>query len=396
MSQRDFPWYIFSANTLRPMVQDVLRSTGDSSRRLNKEDSLNLLRNIEKHGLDAALKGFSDQSNASPSTSKRKHEEPDEKETISAEPKRKRGRPKAKEPSDKPDTTDVQNAPASPRKGRSSDPGPGLLTRRQAAQTRGENVSQTRSWKPVTRSPRKAPKASKKVSDGSVDVSPPQSAAKPKSKGQVFDGVELLKRPESSVGKGKEKAGSETQVEGEDQEDGSDEDAEGEIIEDGIEVETSSLENSTKENDRTFLDIANAYDSMDAEGDDLVPPKEIGSPAPQITIELVADQIEEARNTTSMEIGSPAPEIMIESTADEETLLDQNGHTEHGDLLRPRIHTRALSVELNPEYIIEVFSPTSAQHDSDDEMWVPGGVNGSSSESLRAASGGLGPLDSLD
>jgi hypothetical protein len=49
-------------------------------------------------------------------------------------------------------------------------------------------------------------------------------------------------------------------------------------------------------------------------------------------------------------------------------------------------------VELNPEYSIEILSPGSAQHDSDDEMWGVVGVNGN----LRAAGGGLGPLDALD
>jgi hypothetical protein len=45
---------------------------------------------------------------------------------------------------------------------------------------------------------------------------------------------------------------------------------------------------------------------------------------------------------------------------------------------------------LNPEYSIEVHSPGSAQHDSDDEMWVINGINGSR---LQALDGGLGALD---
>lgn len=53
-------------------------------------------------------------------------------------------------------------------------------------------------------------------------------------------------------------------------------------------------------------------------------------------------------------------------------------------------------MELNPEYSIEVYSPTSAQHDSDDETWVASGVNGIRGEAVFMAGGGLGHLNSLD
>jgi len=160
------------------------------------------------------------------------------------------------------------------------------------------------------------------------------------------------------------------------------------------------LKNSNKENEGMLFEIANAETDVDAEGEEIIPAEEIGSPAPQITVEPTDDQIEEARNhDVAIEIGSPAPEITIEPMADDGGIdpIEENGHSETGGLLRPRprIDTRAGSVELNPEYSIEVYSPTSAQHDSDDEMWVAGGINGNS-EGLQAAGGGLERLDDLD
>ncbi|KAJ6491570.1 hypothetical protein DFH09DRAFT_369651 [Mycena vulgaris] len=414
-----FPWTVFSANTLRPMIADVLRSAGKStSLRLNREQSLALLEKIEKHGLEAALKDdLPENDNASASTSKRKREELNDS-ASSAQPKPKRGRP----PKDSAGPNGEQAASVSVSRARgrtsASDPGQGLLTRRQAAQARGENGPPTRSWKNGARQPRKT---AQKASGGSGSVSAP---SKPKSKGQVFDGVVLVKRPVSYVGKGKareqeEPEKDEVEEQEQDQLDGSDEDAEGEVVDDGIEMEvetememeSSSLENSNKENDRSLLEIANADTStdVDAEDEEAIPAEEIGSPAPQITVEPTDDQIEDARNhDVSIEIGSPAPEIRIEPMADDGAMDEiefefegngaenENGFSVRGGLLRPRIdtHLRAGSVELNPEYSIEIYSPTSVQHDSDDEMWVAAGVNGHGN--VRAAGGGLGPLDALD
>ncbi|KAJ7675462.1 hypothetical protein B0H17DRAFT_1080869, partial [Mycena rosella] len=398
-----FPWAIFSSNTLRPMMVDLYRAAGrnDSSSavRLTKEKSIALLEKVQKDGLDAALKDVPVHANASASTSKRKHEAPAEDEPAApAEPARKRGRGKV---SSAPDAEGAQSVSAPPRtRGRTSDPGhQGLLTRRQAAQARGDNVPPTRSWKASARAPRKvAQKAS-----GSASAPLP---AKPKSKGQVFDGVVLVKRAAAYSRKGKAREQAQDEPEEQQERGGSDEDAEGEIIEDGMEMEmeNSSLENSNKENDPTFLEIANADTDgtdgtdgeADAEGDNIVPAEEIGSPAPQITIEPTDDQIEDARNhDVSIEIGSPAPEITIEPMADDgagdgdDIEFETNGDS-GGGLLRPRINTHFRAGSLNPEYSIEVFSPTSEQHDSDDEMWVAAGVNG-----VRAAGGGLGPLDAL-
>lgn len=159
----------------------------------------------------------------------------------SAEPaqkKRGRGRPPRNATSA---SVEVPVESASSRtRGRISDPGQGLLTRRQAAQARGDNIPPTRSWKAAPRSPRKP---SQKGPEGSGSVSAPP-AAKPKSKGQVFDGVELVKRPESGKGKWRERV--ESEVGGVEEQGVSDEDAQGEDIDDAIEVETSSLENSNK------------------------------------------------------------------------------------------------------------------------------------------------------
>ncbi|KAJ7117908.1 hypothetical protein C8R43DRAFT_1036869 [Mycena crocata] len=333
MSRKDFPWTVFSANTLRPMMADVFRSGGHPSSlsgRLNKEQSLALLQKIEHHGLETALKDLNvSLNNASASTSKRKHEPND-----SSEPPKKRGRAR-NEPSG-PSGERVTTLSAPRTRGSISDPGQGLLTRRKAAQVRGEKVPPMRSWKPATRSPRKA---SKKNASGVTSGAP-----RPKSKGQIFDGVEILKRPNSYVGKGKGRAKPETDGDAtpeSEQEGNSDEDAEGEIVD---EVEMSSLENSNKENEATFLEIANA-DDTDADDEDIIPTEEIGSPAPQITIEPTDDQIEEGRNhDVSIEIGSPAPEITIEPIADDGDMEDQiefeeNGHLERGALLRPRIST---------------------------------------------------------
>ena len=54
-----FPWDVFSANTLRPMLSDVFRSEGLAVPRMDKAETLTLLQNIEKHGREAfyALSG---------------------------------------------------------------------------------------------------------------------------------------------------------------------------------------------------------------------------------------------------------------------------------------------------------------------------------------------------
>ncbi|KAJ7912526.1 hypothetical protein B0H13DRAFT_2007081 [Mycena leptocephala] len=366
-----FPWGVFSANTLRPMMSDILRSDGHTAGpHLNKETSITLLQNIEKHGLDAALKDLrAEKILDAPPSAKRKHRDA---QSVSA--------------------------PAAPRtRARNPDAKEGLLTRRQAAQSRGDNISPTRSWKPAAR----------KLKNDDV---------KPKSTGQVFDGVEIERETE--------------EPESDEVEAGSDVDAEGEVVDDAIELETgtSSLENSNKENDVTLTELANADTDNDADGEDVPHPEdigsptpeitvehteppqfavepsdieearlnpdvpEIGSPAPQITVEPTDDQIEEARlnHDASLDIGSPAPEITIEPLADdgddEQIQFEfeaENGYSEE----------RA-GTPLNPEYSIEVFSPTSVQHDSDDEMWVIKGINGNSKACKRQA-GDSGPLIEL-
>ncbi|KAJ7629511.1 hypothetical protein DFH06DRAFT_1225942 [Mycena polygramma] len=559
-----FPWSVFSANTLRPMVSDIFRSNGMPLDRLDKEESIALLQKIEKHGLDTALKDITttgkknasasappganasgsgsakrkrketEQVDAAPpvasasgrvsTRAKRKHEEPElddadngaaSEQRVSTRAKRKHEEPelkdtdigtaatggrtstRAKRKRDEPDVdngaaaprkrapgrsrkagpeTETVSSPVSPRRGRNSDPGEGLLTRRQAAQARGESIP-TRSWKSTSRTRKISTAGAPNGTGDSVSA-----GSKPKSKG-VFDGVEIVKRPQSFVGKGKER-----EIEAGD--DGSDVDAEGEVVDDGMEQETgtSSLENSNKENEATITDLANEETDadVDAEGEDVfiipdeigspvpqsasepadeaqlnylvaidrgspppvgtvgedcllpdgssVPhsaskstdeeaqlnhlvtidggspppentmsedlplPEHIGSPAPQITVEPTDDQIEEARlnQDVSMDIGSPAPEIRIEPIADdgEEIEFEENGFSEEGGLLRvrPQIDIARAGTPLNPEYSIEVFSPGSAQHDSDDETWVTSGMNGNS-EGLRAAGGGLDALD---
>ncbi|KAJ6515201.1 hypothetical protein C8R47DRAFT_1090459 [Mycena vitilis] len=558
-----FPWGVFSANTLRPMVSDIFRGSGMHVPRLDKEDSIALLQKIEKHGLDTALKDITttgkknasasappganasasgsakrkrkepEQVDAAPpvasasgrmsTRAKRTHEEPElddadngaaSEQRVSTRAKRRHEEPvtdtdiaatggrtstRAKRKRDEPDAdngaaaprkrapgrsrkaepeTETVSSPVSPRRGRNSDPGEGLLTRRQAAQARGESIP-TRSWKSPSRTRKTSTAGAANGAGDSVSA-----GAKPKSKG-VFDGVELVKRPRSYVGKGKER-----EIETGDDQDaaGSDVDAEGEVVDDGMEQETgtSSLENSNKENEATITDLANEETDadVDAEGEDVFiipdeigspvpqsasepadeaqlnhlvaigspppegtvgedcllpdgssvphsarkatdeeaqldhlvtiddgspPPEEtmsedlplpeyIGSPAPQITVEPTDDQIEEARlnHDVSMDIGSPAPEIRIEPIADdgEEIEFEENGFTDEGGLLhvRPQIDTARAGTPLNPEYRIEVLSPGSAQHDSDDEMWVTSGMNGNS-EGLRAAGGGLDALD---
>ncbi|KAJ7021474.1 hypothetical protein C8F04DRAFT_1140930 [Mycena alexandri] len=422
-----FPWGVFSANTLRPMVSDILRAGGQRQQpALNKEQSLKLLQNIEKHGLDAALKDLKPGTNAAsvsapvPNAKRKLRAEPEadadadvDADGEASEPARKKtGRGRAAKQA----AETALSAPPAPRtRGRDSDAGEGrLLTRHQAAQAaRGENLPPARSWKPAARSARKASQSKK--AGGSATVNSSASAEKPKSKGPIFDGVEIMKRPRSYAGKGKgrevaEPVGDEDAV-------GSDEDAEGEIVDDAIELETSSLENSNKENEVSLLEIANMETDpemddvdadADADNDALVPDEieigspapQIGSPAPQITVEPTDDQIEEARlnHDISIDIGSPAPEITIEPMADDgeedEVQFEENGNgvaAFGAGLLLPRIDTGRAGTPLNPEYSIEVFSPTSAQHDSDDEMWVSSGINGSSEGS--PAGGGLAALD---
>ncbi|KAJ7764842.1 hypothetical protein B0H16DRAFT_1525908 [Mycena metata] len=407
-----FPWGVFSANTLRPMVADIMRNGGQPNPILNKEQSLELLQNIEKHGLDAALKDLKSGTNATsvsapaPNAKRKLRGQPEadsdadvEGETSEPAPK-KRGRGRLpKQPTDL-----AVSAPPAPR-ARDSEMGEGrLLTRRQTAQAaRDGNLPPARS--------RPARKASQsKKASGSAAGNSSASVLKPKSKGQIFDAVEIVKRPRSYVGKGKGREEAEP-VGDEDDAVGSDEDAEGEVVDDPVELETSSLENSNKENEISLLEIAKMETDpemddiadADADHDALVPDEiEIGSPAPQITVEPTDDQIEEARlnHDISIDIGSPAPEITIEPMADDgdEVQFEENGN-ENGNgvaafgpgLLLPRIDTGRAGTPLNPEYSIEVFSPMSAQHDSDDEMWVSSGINGSS-EGSRAG-GGLAALD---
>ncbi|KAJ7902828.1 hypothetical protein B0H14DRAFT_2667805 [Mycena olivaceomarginata] len=476
-----FPWDVFSANTLRPMIADILRSGGYSpSDRLNRESSITLLQNIEKHGrmsvlssqdlniypctVEAALKDTFDapaKPNASVSA-KRKHAEEEDKAdpndaASSSQPVRKRGRlskQHAEEDNNNEADTSISvsrrrtrggnaaetvSAPAAPSRsrGRNSDaaapkskPAEGLLTRRQvAAQTRG-TAPPTRAGKPAAaRAPRKAAPAKKK--------------AAPEAVGALFDGVEIVTRPRSYGGKGK---GKEREADGEEGDVGSDADAEGDEVdveEPGTGTTTSTLENSNKENDVSLTELANADTDVDAEsesapfpafeaqigspppqitvdiieatrpkGEDMLLPgvPEIGSPVPQIAIEPTDDQIEEARlnhDAMSIEVGSPAPEITIEPMAEDDgeeiefEPADEvavqiegigNGHIEEGGFLhaRPRIAIPRAGTPLNPEYSIEVHSPGSAQHDSDDEMWVINGINGSR---LQALDGGLGALD---
>lgn len=196
--------------------------------------------------MDAALKDLrAEKIPDAPPSAKRKHRESNDADigASSFEPLKKRGRPRKVDPG--PSAQSV-SAPAAPRtRARNPDPRDGLLTRRQAAQSRGDNISPTRSWKPAARSPRKAT-ASKKDGSGATSSKLKNDGVKPKSTGQVFDGVEIVKRPHSYVGKGKERETEEP--ESDEVEAGSDVDAEGEVVDDAIELETgtSSLENSNK------------------------------------------------------------------------------------------------------------------------------------------------------
>ncbi|KAJ7262664.1 hypothetical protein B0H12DRAFT_1069126 [Mycena haematopus] len=453
-----FPWAVFSANTLRPMVSDLLRSGGYALPRLSKEASIALLENIEKHGLETALKGLGVPT-VEAGTRKRKHPEEEEAPNdahigeSSSQPLRKRGRPRRGSPAPQANANTISESVSAPAgtsrsRGRNSDLDQaleeGLLTRRQAARKRGENVPATRSFKSPPRSPRKTAAAAKKNQAAGSKSS--VSNAKPTSTGKkFFDGVELMKRPESYDGKGKDTE-RETR-EGETELDAcSDLDAEGEEVEldDAMPgTASSSLQNSNKENEISLTELANADTDIDADGEDaevreigspapeitvdlieaarpkgqdaLIPDvPEIGSPAPQIAIEPTDDQIEEARLNhdpiylpNNIDIGSPAPEITIEPMAeddgegiqfeprDEVTVqFEENGHSEEGGFLharpRPQLDIQRAGTPLNPEYSIEVFSPGSAQHDSDDEMWVASGINGSA---LQAAGGGLDALD---
>ncbi|KAJ7641479.1 hypothetical protein FB45DRAFT_900307 [Roridomyces roridus] len=443
-----FPWTVFSANTLRPMVAEIMRSGNCANPGLNKEASLALLEKIEKHGLDTALKDYAPAKGAASTStaSKRKHaEEPDEddEDEDGAEPPPKRrgsrasrrrdqekeeeqeeatdsprrsSRRRAKADQEEDDEEEEVSAPLPKRRGRPpkrrdedqvaaapkrrgrppkqstsvsapvrastrsrSRPGPGLQTRRQAAQSAS------------ARSPVKPKPASVRSRSGArkaVGASAPLSTGKPKSKA-IFDGVELVKRPESQRGKDVVLANGVNGDVGL-----SDEDAEGDM--DGMEVDASSLENSNKENDRSLLDIANAESGTEPDID-LPPSEEIGSPAPQINVEPIDDQIEEARNNElSFHIGSPAPEITIEPTA-EEGGLEENGHTSADGLLRPRLEIRAGSVELNPEYTIQVFSPAPSQHGDDEDQWDGEAANVNGSPVLPAGSQASGSgMNSLD
>ncbi|KAF8147760.1 hypothetical protein K438DRAFT_1779860 [Mycena galopus ATCC 62051] len=465
-----FPWTVFSANTLRPMVADIFRSGGRPCTQLKKEASINLLQNIEKHGLEAALKeiiGDAPNENAGKKRKQPEEEEAGSNAEPSSEPLRKRGRPRKVPLEPRNAISETVSAPAATSRSRgryAPTVEEGLLTRRQAARTRGDNV-------PAPRSPRKAAPAKKtpaqaggsrsgarssnnikpkstgkkffKLDAGEDDNNESISHAKPNSTGkQLFDGVEISRRPNSYVGKGK---GKERETR-DDEAEWSDVDAEGEDVEvEEPETASSILENSNKENEESPIKVADA--DVDTEGEAPLPevreigspapeitidhieaarPKgqdalipdvpEIGSPAPQIAIEPTDDQIEEARlnhDVMSVDIGSPAPEITIEPMAEDDgeeiqfeaetevtvqtVQFEGNGHTEAGGFLdtrvRPRLEIQRAGTPLNPEYNIEVFSPGSAQHDSDDEMWVASGINGSG---LQAAGGGLGALDALD
>ncbi|KAF7313273.1 acidPPc domain-containing protein [Mycena kentingensis (nom. inval.)] len=216
----------------------------------------------------------------------------------------------------------------------------------------------------------------------------------------------------------------------------------------GDEEDESSLQASNKENEVSLLELATTRTEDDEvinrendislleiatgrteEGDDEVhkgvempepepekagpapeePEPPIGSPVPA-NEQPTDDQIEEARlhDSSIGAMAAPAendtPEITIEPTADEASgsgsHVAENGHaTDNGDgqgLLRPRIITsREGSVPLNPEYSIEVYSPASAVHDSDDENWVAKGVNGKGDGS-RGTGGGLAELAPLN
>nr|GAT44898.1 predicted protein [Mycena chlorophos] len=189
-----FPWDIFSANTLPSMIADVHRARGLSSKTLNKDESLALLRRIEEHGLDTALK------------STRKHEEVEEEE-----PKPKRGRSTRKTEA----VEETISAPAKRGRSRRAKPGEEETTPspseryRRAPATRGPSTRASRSRAPHRTSARvqatASPSTSTRKQSASVSrraqqdhqvqqVSQPQPQPKPKDKGKlIFDGVELRK-----------------------------------------------------------------------------------------------------------------------------------------------------------------------------------------------------------
>ncbi|KAF7361373.1 hypothetical protein MSAN_01170100 [Mycena sanguinolenta] len=292
---KGFPWTVFSANTLRPMVSDIVRFGGypSSQYRLNKEESLTLLENIEKHGLEVALKELKpaiDGPAAKTSIGKRKHPEEEEASDLDigesiSRPLRKRGRPQKASQSNDNAILETVSAPAATRSRRNPDvgPGEGLTTRRQAAQAQAEKVPATRSSKPLAQAPRKTAPAAKKTQPRGNKRTVSHTNAKPTSTGKkFFDGVEIMKRPQSQVGKGK---GKEREMRDDQAElDAcSDTDAEGEVeVDDKMEVEetaSSILENSNKEN-ISLTDIANADTDVDAEGEEVLLPQGDEVPLP--------------------------------------------------------------------------------------------------------------------
>ncbi|KAF7293254.1 acidPPc domain-containing protein [Mycena chlorophos] len=497
-----FPWDVFSANTLRSMVSDIYRAHGGQRKQLNKDESLDLLRKIEKNGLDKAIKNTGESPSkgrktravveeeevaelASPSRatrSKRKHEDAEEEQ-----PKPKRGRPtrQAAEAVEESISAPARRGRSTRRKPAQDDddeeldaeeeeettpPSPSRRSRRAPA-----NVSAARS----TRSSRSRPRVTTALTSSarprrnlpkepetrtsarvraaaasastrssprkkSASVSPrkqqhhraqravgrpralakppgrrPRALSKPKPKPKakakmVFDGVELRKFLPAGA----------KLVNGHVDEDeempfasDADIDAPGEVVTE----DAQSMHNSNKENEASLLEIATAQtdegeDTANGMDLDVVSPPadpepeppvdeepKVGSPPPQLPEKPTDDEIEEARlHDSTIGTEQDAPEITIEPTAeDAAAAASGSGSAEanggDGTLLRPTlILAREGSVELNPEYNIEVFSPTSAVGD---ESWIPnpkrtvGGVYGYGQDAV--AEGGSSEVPSL-
>ncbi|KAF7290595.1 acidPPc domain-containing protein [Mycena indigotica] len=327
-----------------------------------------------------------------------------EEESISTAPKRGRGRP--------PKTI---SAPSASRSRARQSLSRVSTSRKAPAQPRVSARIRAASASPKKRSASLSPRKGRRPAQPRVVGRPRAVKPRPRQRNKsaaaktrrklVFDGVELPKfLPAGSLN---------ALVNGNDDDEDmpsvlqtEDEDAIGE------DADLSSLQNSNKENEASLLEIATARtdegeevpnpmdidmgsepDHGDAQ-DRALEPTDIDSPMPQEHTVATDDQIEEARlHGSAIGIDLDAPEITIEPIAGSgvtsmpvengQVPAPANGEASGNGLLRPTIITaREGSVELNPEYRIEVFSPTSA---IDDEAPGANWVNGTASDENAAA-----------
>ncbi|CAK5263631.1 unnamed protein product, partial [Mycena citricolor] len=460
-----FPWDVFSANTLRPMVADILRQRQGNgpALKLDKQESLQLLQKIESDGLNSALRSLSAQSKESKqSTRKRKQEEPPVEE---ARPSRKRG----KQVLESPEPSISAPARMSLRSQKTDAPEPahsrslvsstaisvGRSTRRtQIAPVHTsapEEARKTRTWRvlekasepflspskrqrvprilsspqPLIASKRTSRAAGRKKSTSAITTShgmstvtrgvgrktkakvigtarPPRlSRAARKSvsskPASVFDGVELLRAKRLAGGNEATTADEGNPAGGHDGDE--DRDAEGDVEADvpqadhQFDASSSEMSNSNKENEAepsTLTGIADAETPRTDLLDDLLVSE--GTPAPQIGVPPV-----EARDI-GLATGSPTPHINVEAMGSEENQvhhpMQPGGSNITANLLTIQTQgARATSVDLNPEYSIQVFSPGSVQHNPDEEQWVPDRFQDGHPAGPTSAGDGLAALD---